>query len=374
VTTLNTQNRRIVLKFGSSSLTSPEGGLDRGKIEYFAREIAQLHARGEEQIIVSSGAVAAGFRLIGYKARPKQINEKQASAAVGQALLMQAYNEAFGRYGIRVAQILLTRSDFSNRKRIQNAWMTMQELLRHRIVPIINENDTVSIDELKFGDNDTLSALVANLVKARLLVIVTDTDGIYTDDPRRNPNAVRLDTVEEIDDYIWSIAGGAGTSVGTGGMRTKIEAARIATRGGIPVFIGSAKEPGDIVQAVDGSGLGTYFKTHGESLSMKRQWIGFHSEVRGTIYVDDGAASALLQAGKSLLAAGVVGLSGEFHPGDVVEVATKDGKKIGRGIVNYASWQLQAVQGLSTEDVMHRVEVSRPEVIHRDEWVALTDH
>jgi glutamate 5-kinase len=157
-------------------------------------------------------------------------------------------------------------------------------------------------------------------------------------------------------------------------MRTKIEAARIATRGGIPVFIGSAKEPGDIVQAVDGSGLGTYFKTHGESLSMKRQWIGFHSEVRGTIYVDDGAASALLQAGKSLLAAGVVGLSGEFHPGDVVEVATKDGKKIGRGIVNYASWQLQAVQGLSTEDVMHRVEVSRPEVIHRDEWVALTDH
>lgn len=371
---MNTQNRRIVLKFGSSSLTSPEGGLDRGKIEYFAREIAQLHARGEEQIIVSSGAVAAGFRLIGYKARPKQINEKQASAAVGQALLMQAYNEAFGRYGIRVAQILLTRSDFSNRKRIQNAWMTMQELLRHRIVPIINENDTVSIDELKFGDNDTLSALVANLVKARLLVIVTDTDGIYTDDPRRNPNAVRLDTVEEIDDYIWSIAGGAGTSVGTGGMRTKIEAARIATRGGIPVFIGSAKEPGDIVQAVDGSGHGTYFKTHGESLSMKRQWIGFHSEVRGTIYVDDGAASALLQAGKSLLAAGVVGLSGEFHPGDVVEVATKDGKKIGRGIVNYASWQLQAVQGLSTEDVMHRVEVSRPEVIHRDEWVALTDH
>lgn len=371
---MNTQNKRIVLKFGSSSLTSPEGGLDPSKIEYFAREIATLHERGEEQIIVSSGAVAAGFRHIGYKSRPKQLHEKQASAAVGQALLMQAYHEALGKYNIRVAQILLTRSDFSNRKRIQNAWLTMQELLKKRIVPIINENDTVSVDELKFGDNDNLSALVANLVTARILAIITDIDGIYTDDPRRNPNAKKLKRIDQIDDYIWSIAGGAGTNVGTGGMRTKIEAAHIATRGGVPVFIGHAREAGDVVLAVDGSGNGTYFSTHENALSMKRQWIGFHSEVRGTIKVDDGAAEALLRGGRSLLAAGVIGLTGEFHPGDVVEVVTQDGVTIGRGVVNYDSWQLQAVQGLSSEEVMRRVDVARPEVIHRDEWIAFTTH
>jgi len=364
-------NKRIVLKFGSSSLTSPEGGLDRSKIQYFAQEIAKLHARGEELIIVSSGAVAAGFRHIGYKARPKQLHEKQASAAVGQALLMQAYHEAFAEHQIRVAQILLTRSDFSNRKRIQNAWMTMEELIHHRIIPIINENDTVSVDELKFGDNDTLSALVANLVKARLLAIITDTDGLYTDDPRRNPEARRLDRIEEINDYIWSIAGGAGTSVGTGGMRTKVEAARIATRGGVPVFVGRAKQPGDIELAVDGAGHGTYFSTHEDGLSMKRQWIGFHSQTNGTIIVDEGAADALLHAGRSLLAAGVVGMTGDFHPGDVVEVVTQDGVTIGRGVVNFAAWQLRAVQGLSSEEVMKRVDVARPEVIHRDEWITL---
>ena len=371
---MSNENRRIVLKFGSSSLTSPEGGLDRSKIEYFAGEIARLHARGEEQIIVSSGAVAAGFRHIGSKSRPKQLHEKQASAAVGQALLMQAYNEALSRYGIGVAQILLTRSDFSNRKRIQNAWMTMQELIRNRIIPIINENDTVSIDELKFGDNDTLSALVANLVKARLLVIITDTDGIYTDDPRRNPQAERLTRIDEINDYIWSIAGGAGSSVGTGGMRTKIGAARIATRGGIPVFIGRASEEGDIAMAVDGAGKGTYFSTDAGSLSMKHQWIGFHSEVKGSIMVDDGAADALLHLGRSLLAAGVIDVTGEFQPGDVVEVVTKDGVTIGRGVVNYASHQLQAVRGLNSDEVMRRVNVARPEVIHRDEWIAFAAH
>lgn len=368
---MTTHNNRTVLKFGSSSLTSPEGGLDRSRIDYFSAEIAALHARGEAPVIVSSGAVAAGYRHIGYRTRPKLLHEKQASAAVGQALLMQAYNESFARYGIGVAQILLTRSDFSDRKRIHNALMTIEELLEKRIVPIINENDTISIDELKFGDNDTLSALVANLVKARQLVIVTDTDGIYTDDPRRNPEAQRLTHIDHIDDYIWSIAGGAGTTVGTGGMRTKIAAARIATRGGVPVFIGTARSEGDVTRAVAGSGQGTYFSTHEDALSMKRQWIGFHSEARGSIIVDDGAAHALLHGGRSLLAAGVVGLSGDFHPGDVVDVMTRDGQRIGRGAVNFASWQLQAVQGLSSEEVSQRVEVARPEVIHRDEWIAL---
>lgn len=362
--------KRIVVKIGSSSLTSDEGGLNRDKIDFFAGELASLMLRGCQVLLVTSGAVAAGFRRIGYKTRPKVLHEKQAAAAVGQALLMQAYQEAFARYDIGAAQILLTRLDFSNRKRGHNAQSTIDELLRHGVLPIINENDTVSIDELKFGDNDTLSALVANLVKAQRLIILTDTDGLYTDDPRRNPDAVRIGRVDAISDELLRIAGGSGSAVGTGGMRSKIEAARIAMRGGVPVFVGRSAEPGDLLLAADGAGKGTYFDTTAGSLSMKKQWVGFHSLPQGRIFVDAGAEAALLSGGKSLLPAGIRDLEGDFHPGDVVEVLNADRVPIGRGVVNYASWQLQAVAGLSTEEVQRRVDVPRIEVIHRDEWVA----
>jgi glutamate 5-kinase len=361
--------QRIVVKIGSSSLTSDEGGLNRDKIGFFASELAALRQQGCQVLLVTSGAVAAGFKQMGYKARPKILHEKQAAAAVGQALLMQSYQEAFARYGIGVAQILLTRSDFSNRKRGHNALMTIEELLKRNVVPIINENDTVSIDELKFGDNDTLSALVANLVKAARLLIITDTDGLYTDDPRKNPGAQRIDRVEAISEELYRIAGGSGSSVGTGGMRSKIEAARIAMRGGVPVFVGRAAEPGDLQSANGGTGKGTYFDTTLSSLPMKKQWVGFHSLPQGKIYVDRGAEAALLSGGKSLLPAGIRDIEGDFHPGDVVEVMNSDRQPIGRGVVNYASWQLKAVAGLSTDEVQRRVEVARIEVIHRDEWV-----
>ncbi|MDF2664040.1 MAG: gamma-glutamyl kinase [Paenibacillus sp.] len=363
--------QRIVVKIGSSSLTSDEGGLNRDKIEYFAAELSLLHNEGYEVVLVTSGAVAAGFRQIGYARRPKALHEKQASAAVGQALLMQSYNEAFAAHGLSVAQILLTRSDFSNRKRIHNALMTMQELLAHRVIPIINENDTVSVDELKFGDNDSLSALVANLLKAQRLVIITDTDGLYTEDPRKNSNAQRIDRVVEISEDIFRIAGGSGSSVGTGGMRSKIEAARIATSGGVPVFIGRAVEPRDLLDAVGDCGRGTYFDTSSHTLSTKKQWIGFHSNPQGKVQVDAGAERALIDGGRSLLPAGVTEITGEFHPGDVVEVTDMQGRTLGRGVVNYASWQLKAVAGLSTEEVRKRVEVSRIEVVHRDEWIEI---
>ncbi|MED4609816.1 glutamate 5-kinase, partial [Paenibacillus validus] len=280
-------SQAIVVKIGSSSLTSDEGGLNRDKIVFFASELASLHRAGYPVLLVTSGAVAAGFRELGYASRPKALHEKQASASVGQALLMQAYHDAFGRHGVGVGQILLTRSDFSNRKRIHNAQMTLEELLRRRMVPIINENDTVSVDELKFGDNDTLSALVANLVRARKLVILTDTDGLYTEDPRKNAEAKRIDRVNEIDEELYRIAGGSGSSVGTGGMRSKVEAARIAMRGGIPVFVGRVMEPGDLTLAVDGSGKGTYFDTSEHNLPMKKQWLGFHSQPQGRAVVDD---------------------------------------------------------------------------------------
>jgi glutamate 5-kinase len=370
------QQQTIVVKIGSSSLTSDEGGLNRNRIVFFASELARLHQRGFQVLLVTSGAVAAGFREMGYPKRPKYVHEKQASAAVGQALLMQAYHEAFAAHQIGVGQILLTRSDFSNRKRIHNASMTIEELLKHKMIPIINENDTVAVDELdlKFGDNDALSALVANLAKAKQLIIITDTDGLYTEDPRKNANAERIDRVDEINEEIYRIAGGSGSSVGTGGMRSKIEAARIAMRGGVPVFVGRVIDDGDLELAAANVGRGTYFDTRENNMPMKKQWLGFHSMPLGRIMVDAGAEAALVVGGKSLLPAGVTKVEGEFHPGDVVEVVNTQRQTIGRGVVNYANWQLQAVAGFSTEEVNKRIELARIEVIHRDEWITLSVH
>ncbi|WP_026297191.1 glutamate 5-kinase [Paenibacillus daejeonensis] len=362
----------IVIKIGSSSLTSEEtGGLHRERIDYFADELAALHQQGYQVLLVTSGAVAAGFRRIGYTARPRLVHEKQAAAAVGQALLMQAYQEAFGRSGVAVAQVLLTRSDFSNRRRIQNAQRTIDELLKQRVIPIINENDTVATAELKFGDNDTLSALVANLVKAGQLLMLTDTDGLYTEDPRKNPLAKKLERVEQISAEIEQIAGGSGSNVGTGGMRSKIEAARIAMRGGIPAFIGRIVEQGDLSEAVAGNGKGTYFDTKLHTLPMKKQWVSFHSQPQGSITVDEGAETALLTGGKSLLPAGIRGSTGDYHSGDVVEVRNIRQETIGRGVVNYEAWQVQAAAGLSSDEVRQRLDVVRIEVIHRDEWVPM---
>jgi glutamate 5-kinase len=363
--------QRIVIKIGSSSLTSDEGGLNRDKVHFFANEIASLAATGTQVLLVTSGAVAAGFREIGYTTRPKLLHEKQAAAAVGQALLMRSYQEAFGSHGMGAAQILLTRADFCQRQRIQNAQMTIEELLKQQIIPIINENDTVSVDELKFGDNDTLSALVANLVKASGLIIITDTDGLYTADPRSNPEAKRIERVTQIDDEILAGAGGSGSLVGTGGMRSKVEAARIAMRGGVPAFVGRVLEPGDLLHAAQGHGRGTYFDTQLHSLSTKKQWLGFHSTPRGKVCVDDGAEHALLSGGKSLLPVGVKDVEGDFHAGDVIEVHNLSGQLVGRGVVNYSASQIRDVAGLNTDEVQKQIEVSRIEVIHRDEWISL---
>lgn len=364
--------KRIVVKIGSSSLTTGEGGLDRERVRFYASELGQLHAAGHQVLLVTSGAVAAGFRRIGYKSRPKLVHEKQAAAAVGQALLMEAYQEAFagGEHGVTVAQILLTRPDFGHRSRAQNAQRTIEELLRQRVLPIINENDTVAVDELKFGDNDSLSALVASLVKADGLFILTDTDGLYTADPRKSPDAVKIARVDVISEELYRIAGGAGSDVGTGGMRSKIEAARIAMSGGVPTFVGRVSEKGDLTAATKGTGRGTYFASSLHSLSAKKQWIGFLAVPKGRIIVDAGAEEAILRAGRSLLPAGVVKAEGDFHPGDVVEVVGSGGRALGRGVTNYASWQITAAAGLSSEEALRRVEAFRVEVIHRDDWVA----
>ncbi|CAM4398006.1 MAG: glutamate 5-kinase [Paenibacillus macerans] len=364
--------RRIVVKIGSSSLTSSEGGLNRDAVRYFAAELAGLIRAGYQPLLVTSGAVAAGFREIGYPERPKLLHEKQAAAAVGQALLMQAYREALAEHRVSAAQVLLTRSDFQNRKRTGNASMAIEELLRQGVLPIINENDTVSLDELKFGDNDTLSALVANLIKAEHLLILTDMDGLYTKDPRLDPNATRIARVAEITGDLYAIAGGAGSAVGTGGMRSKIDAAKIASIGGVPVFVGKVGEPGDLLAALRGDGRGTYFEAHGSALPRKKQWLGFFSTPFGTLTVDAGAEEALIHGGRSLLPVGVKCATGHFHTGDVVEVVNPGGEVLGRGIVNYDAEQLQEILGLPSGEVIKKLEiVHRLEVIHRDEWISL---
>ncbi|WP_218641178.1 glutamate 5-kinase [Paenibacillus glucanolyticus] len=363
---------RIVVKIGSSSLTTDEGGLNLDSIAFFAGELSALRSAGHEVLLVTSGAVAAGFRDIGYETRPRQLHEKQAAAALGQALLMRAYQNALADHQLKAAQILLTRTDFANRKRMNNANMTITELLKQGVIPIINENDTVSIDELKFGDNDTLSALVANLVRAQQLIILTDTDGLYTADPHKSPDATKYEEIHEITEEIYSMAGGAGSSVGTGGMRSKIDAAKIATRGGVPVFIGKANETGDLLKALEHTGKGTYFATHLSSLPMKKQWLGFMSSPLGRIVVDPGAEKALIHGGNSLLPVGVKRIEGSFHAGDVVEVVNIGNERLGRGIVNYDEDQLQAVLGLPSSQVIGIIgEVHRLEVIHRDEWITL---
>lgn len=366
---------RIVVKIGSSSLTGEEGGLHHEAISFLAAELAQLKEASYQPVLVTSGAVAAGFAEIGYPKRPKLLHEKQAAAAVGQALLMQAYREAFASHGLRSAQVLLTRTDFSSRKRMGNATMALEELLKQNVVPIINENDTVSVDELKFGDNDTLSSLVANLLKADKLLILTDMNGLYTQDPRIDPSAARIRFVDEITEELYQRAGGAGSDVGTGGMRSKLDAARIATRGGIPVFVGRVRSRGELLAAVRGEGDGTDFSTSLSALSRKKQWLGFLSTPLGRLTVDRGAEAALIHGGGSLLPVGVKGVYGSFHGGDVVEVLNLDGVCLGRGVVNYDAEQLETVKGLSSSEVVKRLDadaVHRLEVIHRDEWISLS--
>lgn len=361
---------RVVIKFGSSSLTSQDGNIDKQKISRYVNQIAELKKNGYDPVIVSSGAVAAGYGHIGYKKRPRILQQKQAAAAVGQALLMQVYHEMFAKHKLVVAQLLLTRMDLTDRVRCHNAFNTLEELLKQEAIPIINENDSVSVNELKFGDNDSLSSFAANLVKASHLLIVTDTNGLYTADPRKNPDAVRIDQVDMISEEIIKLAGGSGSDVGTGGMRTKIEAARVALFGGISVYIGHLTDESTLLNIMNGHGDGTYFHHSSSPLSVKKQWLGFHSLVRGELIIDEGAQKALIQQGKSLLPAGVHDVVGEFHSGDVVEVKNMSGTTLGRGICNFSHWQIHAVKGMSSEEVMKRVQVDKLEVIHRDEWIS----
>lgn len=364
--------KRLVVKVGSGLISAPGQGLLPDRIGALADELAALAKDGREVVVVSSGAIASGMARLGLTQRPRSIPEKQAAAAVGQSALMWHYEQAFARHGIRVAQVLVTQEDISARPRYLNARNTLQVLLRFRVVPVVNENDTVAVEEIKVGDNDNLAALVAHLVDADLLVILTDVDGLYTGDPRVDPEARRLETVDAVTEEIERLVWDADGQVSVGGMSTKLEAARKVTSSGIPMVIASGRVPGTLRRVLRGEPLGTYFVPRGDRLAGRKRWIAFAVPPQGRLTVDAGARSALVERGKSLLPSGVVEVEGEFHAGEVVSLSASDGKEFARGLTNYDAAELRKIQGAKTKDLEERLGYkSFDEVIHRDNLVLL---
>ena len=360
--------QRIVVKIGSSSLTNTNGGLSIEKLAEHVEALAMLKKQGHEVILISSGAVAAGFKGLGYPTRPVTIAGKQAAAAVGQGLLMQGYTEHFRNHNIVTAQLLLTRSSFMNKEQYSNSYATLSELLKRDVLPIINENDSVSIDELTFGDNDMLSALVSGLVHADFLIILTDVNGLYD----QNPKAKKYNFLPEITDELLQMASSSGSNMGTGGMKSKIEAAKTALPLGVNVFIGTGSGQDKLTDILAGKGDGTYIGNSNQAgVKNSKQWIALHSIVAGIIEIDNGAIDALLHKGKSLLAAGIINVKGDFRVGDVVEVTNQKGEVIGRGEVNFPSNELLKIKGLSSTEAKEILQSDQTEVIHRDQWVSL---
>ncbi len=355
--------RRVVLKVGSSSLIDGQGYLHQASLEHIVALVKESLDEGVSVVVVSSGAVAAGKAQLGWSRKVLTMPEKQAAAAVGQGLLMHNYQQLFSQQHINVAQLLLTKAEVEHRDRFTHMRNTVEVLLRHHIVPIVNENDTVAVDEIRFGDNDSLAALVALATEADLLVILSDIDGLYTANPRTDSQAKRIDRVEKITELIEHMAGGSGSAVGTGGMKTKITAAKIATQAGIDVVIAHHQEPSSLRRILQGEKLGTLFLGQNEPISAKKSWISFGSKAHGQIYVDRGAAEALRHQAASLLLPGIVRLEGEFKEGDTVEMYDDRDEVIGRGITNLASNDLKMVlaKKQAGEDVM-----PLPAIIHRN--------
>ena len=360
---------RIVVKLGTGTLTDGGDRLSRPRMIDLVRQVAQLHADGHQMLLVSSGAIFAGRERLGPPPQRRDIPFKQTLAAVGQVRLMGLYEQFFALYDTPVAQALLTRADLADRERYLNARNTLLTLIQLRVVPIVNENDVVAIEEIKIGDNDNLSALVANLVDADLLVILTDQAGLFTADPRRDPNARLIPEVSAIDERVRRLASGSGSAVGTGGMATKIEAAELATRSGTEVVIAAGAEPDVLPRLVAGEALGTRFPTTVSHVESRKRWILAESP-KGAIRVDQGAAQALLRRGKSLLAVGVTEVIGHFERGQTVRLLDPDGSEIGRGITNYNATDLMAIQGHQSDEIPHILGYQYgPTVVHRDDLV-----
>jgi glutamate 5-kinase len=362
--------RRIVVKVGSSLVTNEGRGLDEEAIGHWSQQLAALVRQGLEVIMVSSGAVAEGMKRLGWTARPKEINELQAAAAVGQMGLVQMYETKLRGCGVGSAQVLLTHADLADRERYLNARSTLLTLLRLGVVPVINENDTVVNDEIKFGDNDTLGALVANLVEADVLVILTDQKGLYTADPRRDPAAAFVHVARAGDVRLETMAGGAGSGIGKGGMITKILAAKRAAGSGASTVIAWGREPDVLLRLVKGESIGTCLVAQTAKHQARKRWISDHLQMRGAVLVDDGAAGKIVGEGKSLLPIGMTGVEGEFSRGDVIAVRDARGIEVARGLANYASSEARLICRKSSQDFERLLGyAAEPEMIHRDNLV-----
>lgn len=363
--------RRLVVKLGTNVLTAGTDHLHRPRLVELVRQIAQARASGVEVVLVSSGAVAAGRERLQFPPRRRDMPFKQLLAAVGQSRLMHLYEQIFDLYSIPVAQALLTREDLRDRRRYLNARNTLLACLLHGVLPIINENDAVAVDAIRFGDNDTLSALVANLVDADLLLILTDIAGLYSSDPRRDPAAQLIPEVRAITDEIYALAGAAADR-GTGGMRTKIQAADLATRSGTAVVIASGAEREVISRVLAGEALGTRFPAIVSHLEGRKRWILAETVRHSRVVADDGAARALIEGGKSLLPAGIVSVVGDFERGQTIRIYTIAGQEIARGLTQYSARDLQLIKGLRSAQIAETLGYDYgPEVVHRDDMVVL---
>lgn len=370
--TLLKQARRIVVKIGSSLVANRQSGLRPDRIERLAEDLSAIKGEGRQVLLVSSGAIVSGTQKLGFKTHPQSLPAKQAAAAVGQSRLMWAYEKAFERLGQQVAQVLLTHQDLADRRRFLNARHTLTTLIEFGVVPIINENDTVSVEEICFGDNDSLAGSVAHLVDADLLIILSDVDGLFTEDPRRNPHATLIPMVTEINGDIQRRAGLSSSFEGTGGMATKIQAAKKVAEYGVATLILNGETAGLLPSVFKGASAGTFILPRNRRLTSRKHWIAFTLRPKGQLMLDQGAVDALTHRGKSLLPSGVVGVRGAFSPGDAVSCTDPDGKEFAKGLVNFSSETLQKIKGLKTADI-ERILGFREyeEVIHRDNLVIL---
>lgn len=366
--------RRIVVKVGSSLVTDEGRGVDAAAIDNWSRQLAELARQGRELVMVSSGAIAEGMKRLGWATRPKEVHELQAAAAVGQMGLAQMYETKLREQGLSSAQVLLTHADLADRERYLNARSTLLTLLEHRVLPVINENDTVVTDEIKVGDNDTLGALVANLIEADLLVILTDQRGLFTADPRRDPNAQMVREARAGDPALERMAGGAGSSIGKGGMLTKIVAARRAAGSGASTVIAWGREPDALLRLAAGENIGTLLVAATHKVQARKQWIADHLQLRGAVIVDDGAALKLRADGKSLLPIGMTHVEGIFSRGDVIAIRDGAGRELARGLANYSSTEARLLCRRPSRDIQHLLGYSgEPEMVHRDNLVLTRD-
>lgn len=366
-------SRRLVVKVGSSVLTaSHELGVNRRVLGRIASQVAKLREEGRQVVVVSSGAIAAGVKRLGLKEIPKAVPERQAAAAVGQPILMEAYGRAFKQRGIETAQVLLIHSDLDERSRFLNACNTFEALIGKGVLPIVNENDTVSIEEIRFGDNDTLAAQTAQMVQAGLVIILSDVEGLYDEDPRKSKTARLIPRVEGLPQEITSSAGTSPNPLAHGGMRTKVEAVNILNKVGISTLIVKGRDPNVIERVVMGEPLGTLFVPNGARLKGKKGWIGTTAKPRGWLKIDSGAVNAMLKRGKSLLPSGVVSIRGNFRFGDVVEIQDIEGMAIGRGLANYSSDDAARIAGKQTKEIASILgSKDYDEIIHRNNFVLI---